>query len=133
MNKVLDAVIAFDLASDDEIRDLKALGQSFKPAPLPPDVRPRAPGICGLVATGLALKGVGAHVKGWAIHPFEEKPIRHEWVTRDGLHVIDPSFSRYVMRCSYFGIISLPRQLSEDALEMRLRHSYIECRIKTIL
>jgi hypothetical protein len=78
-------------------------GRPFIGIKRPKGYRQRAIKNCFANAGELALAGRGIYVEGYANVP-GQPPVHHAWVTSDGVHAIDTTFSDPAPNCLYFGI-----------------------------
>lgn len=76
-----------------------------------------APGFCVRNSAAIALQQPHFHyVEGLCWYPNGKASVHHAWLTRDGVHALDPTYGdNEAIRCCYFGIA-----FSQDALRCML-------------
>jgi hypothetical protein len=85
----------------------------------PKGYRKRKAGCCFRNAAKLAIRGRGTYVEGFASF-LDDTPIHHAWVTLDGVHAIDATWTWHdPADCRYFGIAFPPLILARHCISQR--------------
>jgi hypothetical protein len=86
---------------------------------------PGKSGDCFANAARLAFDNRGRYVEGFALTP-EGRPIHHAWVTLDGIHAVDVTWSEWATDAQYFGIEIPAKPLARALLDRNLTGSLLD-------